>query len=229
MKTVQWELTRDEKEVAVRACRRILLTADQAIAARGQFRIVLAGGSTPERTYRLLSEVNTDWRRWQVYFGDERCLPVDDPQRNSVMASRAWLDRVDLPNANLHVIPAELGPYQAAQLYEPLVRQALPFDLALLGLGSDGHTASIFPDAPHPDDSLVQPVLHAPKAPSQRVTLSATALSQCREILILVTGQGKREALKAWQQGEVLPVSTLQPMGNLTVIYDRKADPGPLA
>ncbi|PLX73015.1 MAG: 6-phosphogluconolactonase [Desulfuromonas sp.] len=229
MKTVQWELTKDEKEVAVRACRRILLNADQAIAARGQFRIVLAGGSTPEHTYRLLNKVNTDWRRWQVYFGDERCLPVDDPQRNSGMAARVWLDRVAIPSANIHAIPAELGPHQAARQYEPLVRQALPFDLALLGLGSDGHTASIFPGAPHPGESLVQPVLHAPKAPSQRVTLSAAALSQCQEILVLVTGQEKRAALKAWQQGEALPISTLQPMGNLTVIYDRKADPGPLA
>jgi 6-phosphogluconolactonase len=228
MKTVQWELTRNEKEVAVRAFREVQRAAERAIAARGRFRIVLAGGSTPERTYRLLSEVNTDWRCWQVYFGDERCLPAGDPQRNSGMAARVWLDRVNLPKANIHAIPAELGPHQAAQLYEPLVRQALPFDLTLLGLGSDGHTASLFQDASPPDDSLVQPVLHAPKAPSQRVTLSAAALSQSREILVLVTGQEKRAALKAWQQGKKLPISTLQPLGDLTVIYDRKADPGPL-
>jgi 6-phosphogluconolactonase len=226
MQAVRWEPVIDEEEVAARACRKILLAADQAIAARGQFRIVLAGGRTPERTYRLLSEVDTDWRRWQIYFGDERCLPSGDPQRNSVMASRAWLHRVAMPAANIHVIPAELGPHRAAQRYEALVRQALPFDLVLLGLGSDGHTASIFPGAPPPGESLVQPVFHAPKAPSQRVTLNAVALSQCREILVLVSGGEKRAALSAWQRGEELPVSALQPLGELTVIYDREAAPG---
>ncbi|OEU61628.1 MAG: 6-phosphogluconolactonase [Desulfuromonadales bacterium C00003094] len=226
MQAIRWEMVSDEEEVAVWACRRILLAADQAIATRGQFRIVLAGGRTPERTYRLLSEVDTDWRCWQVYFGDERCLPVGNSQRNSDMAARVWLDRVDMPTANIHVIPAELGPYEAAQQYEALVRQALPFDLALLGLGNDGHTASIFPGAPHLGESLVQPVLHAPKAPSQRVTLSAAALNQCREILVLVSGQEKRAILKAWQQGEPLPISALQPLGELSVIYDREAAPG---
>lgn len=229
MKTVQWELARDEEEVAVRALRKILRAAEWAIAARGRFRIVLAGGRSPERTYRLLSAVNTDWHHWQIYFGDERCLPATDPQRNSDMAAKAWLNRVDMPTANIHNIPAQLGPHEAARQYEPLVRQALPFDLILLGLGSDGHTASLFPNASQLGESLVQPVLHAPKAPSQRVTLSAAALSQSREILVLVTGQEKRAALKAWQQGKTLPISTLQPLGDLTVIYDRKADPGPLA
>jgi 6-phosphogluconolactonase len=228
MQAVRWEPVIDEEEVAAWACRKILLAADQAIAARGQFRIVLAGGRTPERTYRLLSEVDTDWRRWQIYFGDERCLPTGDQQRNSVMASKAWLQRVAMPAANIHVIPAELGPQKAAQSYEPLVRQALPFDLVLLGLGSDGHTASLFPKGPAQAESLVQPVLHAPKAPQERVTLSAAALSQSREILVLVSGMEKRKTLGAWQRGERLPISTLQPMGDMTVIYDREADPGSL-
>ncbi len=229
MQAIRWEPVIEEEEVAARACRKILLAADQAIAARGQFRIVLAGGRTPERTYQLLSEVDTDWRRWQIYFGDERCLPAGNPQRNSVMASRAWLHRVTMPVTNIHVIPAELGPHRAAEFYETLVRQALPFDLVLLGLGSDGHTASIFRNAPPPGESLVQPVLHAPKAPSQRVTLNAAGLSQCREILVLVNGRAKRTALSTWQRGEPLPVSALQPLGNLTVIYDREAAPDPSA
>ncbi|MCD4689177.1 MAG: 6-phosphogluconolactonase [Desulfuromonadaceae bacterium] len=225
MQAIRWELVVDEEEVAVRACRVVLRAAKQAIAARGQFRIVLAGGRTPERTYRLLSEVDTDWSCWQVYFGDERCLPVGNAQRNSDMVARVWLNRVNMPTVNIHAIPAELGPYEAAQQYEALVRHALPFDLALLGLGSDGHTASIFQGAPHLGESLVQPVLHAPKAPSQRVTLSAAALSQCRKILVLVSGQEKRGILKTWQQGEPLPICTLQPIGDMIVIYDRQADP----
>lgn len=226
MKTIHWELAKDEDEVAARACRQVLLAANQAIAARGRFRIVLAGGRTPEQTYRLLSEIETNWHRWQIYFGDERCLPVDDPQRNSLMASRVWLNRVAILPANIHAIPAELGPLKAAQSYEPLVREALPFDLVLLGLGSDGHTASLFPDMPVQKKTLVQPVFHAPKAPSERVTLSAAALSQSQDILVLVSGEEKRQALAAWQRGESLPISTLQPLGDITSIYDREANPG---
>lgn len=228
MESVHWELARDEEEVAVLACRKILLAAERAIETRGRFRMVLAGGRTPERTYRLLSESSSAWHCWQIYFGDERCLPVDDPQRNSLMASRAWLNRIAILPANIHVIPAELGPQKAAQSYEPLVRQALPFDLALLGLGSDGHTASLFPNEPAREEPLVQPVVHAPKAPRERVTLSAAALSQSREILVLVSGMEKREALGAWQRGERLPISTLQPMGDMIVIYDQEAKPGSL-
>lgn len=229
MKSVHWELARDEEEVAVLACRQILLAAERAIVARGRFRIVLAGGRTPERTYCLLSESASAWHCWQIYFGDERCRPADDPQRNSLMASRAWLNRVAISPDNIHMIPAELGPQKAAQFYEPLVRQALPFDLVLLGLGSDGHTASLFPNRPDQEESLVQAVSHAPKAPLERVTLSAAALSQSQEILVLVSGMEKRKALGAWQRGERLPISTLQPMGDMTVIYDREADPGSLA
>lgn len=229
MQAIRWERVIDEEEVAVRACREILRAAEQAIAARGQFRIVLAGGRTPERTYRLLSEINTDWQPWQVYFGDERCLHATDPQRNSKMAARVWLDRIAIPAANIHVLAAEHGPHKAAQQYEPLVRQALPFDLVLLGLGSDGHTASLFPNTATQGESLVQAVLQAPKAPKERVTLSAAALSQSREILVLVSGREKREAFSAWQRGEPLPISTVQPMGGMTVIYDRKADPESLA
>lgn len=228
MKAVHWELVRNEEEVAARACRQILRAAEQAIAARGRFRIVLAGGHTPERTYRLLSESVSAWNCWQIYFGDERCRPADDPQRNSFMASRAWLNRVAILPTNIHMIPAELGPKRAAQSYEPLVRQALPFDLVLLGLGSDGHTASLFPKGPIQEGALVQPVLHAPKAPRERVTLSAAALSQSREILVLVSGLEKKEALGAWQKGDKLPISALQPMGDMTVIYDREANPGSL-
>lgn len=229
MKSVRWERMIGEEEVAVEACRKIQRAAEQAIAARGQFRIALAGGRTPERTYRLLSEVDADWQRWQIYFGDERCLPADDPQRNSVMANSSWLDRVIIPAANIHAIAAELGPHQAAEQYTALVRQALPFDLVLLGLGSDGHTASLFPESLPQEQSLVEPVLNAPKPPSQRVTLSIAALSQSREIIVLVSGREKRPALRAWQRGKPLPISLLNPLGDLTVIYDRKADPGLLA
>lgn len=226
MSSIRWQLAENEEELASKACRHILLAAERAIAMRGRFRLVLAGGRTPEHSYRLLSQADAAWSAWHIYFGDERCRPVDDPQRNSVMAGAAWLERTAIPAKQIHPIPAELGAQAAARAYEPLLRQALPFDLVLLGLGSDGHTASLFPGAAFHDQTLVQPVLHAPKPPAERVTLSAVALSQSRDILVLVSGRSKRAALRAWRKGAELPISALQPRGAMTVLYDREANPG---
>ena len=117
----------DADAVALEAAQRILQSAARAIAARGLFRIVLAGGRTPEAAYRLLVGADTDWSRWEIYFGDERCLPVDDAERNSRMAARALLDAVAIPAANVHPIPAEHGAEAAAKAYQPVIRAALPF------------------------------------------------------------------------------------------------------
>ncbi|MEZ4483339.1 MAG: 6-phosphogluconolactonase [Syntrophotaleaceae bacterium] len=226
MSRIRWQLAGDEEELAARACRHILRAADQAIAARSRFTLVLAGGDTPQRCYRLLSQAEAAWSAWNIYFGDERCRPADDLQRNSAMAGAAWLSQSAIPAPQIHAIPAELGAQAAARAYEPLVRQALPFDLVLLGLGSDGHTASLFPGAELDEQALVHPVIQAPKPPAERVTLSAAALSRSRDILVLVSGRSKRAVLKAWRDGAGLPISTLQPLGSLTVLYDREADPG---
>ena len=226
MSNIHWQLAENEEELGLIACRRILAASEKAIAARGRFSIVLAGGRTPERTYRLLSDAPAAWPQWHIYFGDERCRPADDPQRNSRMAGKTWLEKVAVPHGQIHIIPAELGALTAAQAYEPLVRQALPFDLVLLGLGSDGHTASLFPGAALKDAPLVQPVRQAPKPPAERVTLSIAALCRSRQILVLVSGRDKAAALAAWRRGERLPINALQPQGDLTVIYDRAADSG---
>ncbi len=226
MSGIRWQPAGGEEELAAKACRHILLAAERAIAARGRFCLVLAGGHTPEYSYRLLSQADAAWSAWHIYFGDERCCPADDPRRNSVMAGEAWLDRSAIPAKQVHPIPAELGAQAASRTYESLVRQALPFDLVLLGLGSDGHTASLFPGAELQDQALVQPVRHAPTPPTERVTLSAAALSQSRDILVLVSGRSKRAALRAWRSGTELPISALQPRNAMTVLYDREADPG---
>jgi len=219
----RWHLFEDAAAVSAEAARRILAAAGAAIARRGVFRILLAGGRTPLQTYRLLAETATDWAGWQIYFGDERCLPPGNEGRNSRAAALAWLDRVPILAENIHAIPAERGAEAAAAAYLPLVRAALPFDLAVLGMGEDGHTASLFPDQAPPPGKLVFPVHDAPKPPPDRVSLSAEALSNAREILVLVTGAGKRNAVAAWRSGAPLPVAAVGAKRSVDVLIDRDA------
>lgn len=201
-----WLRLADADAVAAYAARRICEAAAEAIAARGAFRLVLAGGGTPEAAYRLLTACVTDWRKWWVYYGDERCLPPDDDARNSRMVARAWLDAVPIPADNVYPIPAELGPARGAALYAGLIAARRPFDLVLLGLGEDGHTASLFPGRVEAEEALTVAVDDAPKPPAERVSLSAAALRDSRATLVLVTGARKRDAVSRWRAGEALPV-----------------------
>jgi len=219
----RWHVLDNPDAVAAQAAQRILQAASRAITDRGLFRIVLAGGRTPQAAYGLLVGADTDWSCWEFYFGDERCLPVDDAARNSLMAARALLDSVAVPAANIHPIPAERGAEAAASAYEPVVRAALPFDFVLLGMGEDGHTASLFPGQRHPADQLVHAVHNAPKPPSDRVSLSASALSEAREILILVTGTGKQAAIQGWRAGERLPIAEIVGSTSVDVLLDKAA------
>jgi len=212
-----------DEQVAETATRRLLAAAEHAIAERGRFQLVLAGGRTPLAVYRLLVEQPADWASWHLFFGDERCLPADDPERNSLAAREVWLDRVPIPPDNIHPIRAELGAEPAAAHYAELIRDRLPWDLVLLGLGEDGHTASLFPGHPIPDESLVIPVHDAPKPPPERVSLTPQALGSSRAILILVTGRGKREALARWRAGADLPIAKIVTSGYLEVLMDAEA------
>jgi 6-phosphogluconolactonase len=218
-----WTLLDDAEAVAKRSAETILEVAALAISDNDEFKLVLAGGRTPRLTYRLLAQADADWNRWKIYYGDERCLPVDDAERNSAAANDVWLGKVQIPEANLFTIPAELGPRAAAEAYSAIVRAAVPFDLVLLGIGEDGHTASLFPGQAEPEGTLVMPVYAAPKPPSERVSLTSAALSSARSVLIQVTGTGKQEALARWRKGEALPVSRVGALRKLEVVMDRAA------
>jgi 6-phosphogluconolactonase len=198
----------------------ILRAAHAAIAARGVFCIVLAGGSTPRKVYEALRNAPADWRRWHVYFGDERCLPPEHEERNSRMATLAWLAYVDIPIANIHAIPAELGAEDAAEAYARVVDDIALFDLVLLGLGEDGHTASLFPDhelGGAPDAPSTLAVQDAPKPPPQRVSLSARRLSEAREVMFLVTGRSKAQAVADWRAGSAIPAASITPEGGVDI------------
>src|SRR5579863_7571894 len=142
----RWHEVPDRQALYQAALKTILDAARQAVAERGQFHLVLAGGETPRAIYRMLRDSQAGWGAWHVYFGDERCLPAADPGRNSRMAGEAWLDHVVLPTGQVHPIPAEQGAEKAATAYSATLHGVGDFDLVLLGLGEDGHTASLFPD-----------------------------------------------------------------------------------
>lgn len=226
MTPVRWQVLPDAAAVAAEARRRVLALAEAAGRERGAFHIVLAGGGTPRMLYASLVDAAADWPRWHVWFGDERVLPADHPERNSVMARQAWLDHVPIPRDHIHPIPTEWGVDAAVRAYQQWLASVAEFDLVLLGLGEDGHTASLFPghdwgERPGAPDVLA---LHdAPKPPPERVSLSARRLSRARAVMFLVTGAGKRQAVARWRQGEPIPAGAIRPAGGVDVLLDAAA------
>lgn len=220
---VRWHRQADCPELQQSALTRILAGAAQAMAHRGQFRLVLAGGETPRAVYQALRTAEADWSAWHIYFGDERCLPPDDPARNSRMAGEAWLDHVAIPASQIHPIPTELGACQAAAAYAAILRDVDSFDLVLLGLGEDGHTASLFPGhSPLPGDEAAEvlAVFDAPKPPAQRVSLSAARLAWTRQLVFLIAGEGKRQAVADWLAGKDIPARRITPPAGVDILIE---------
>jgi 6-phosphogluconolactonase len=219
----RWHAVSDARALRQAALETILASAAQAIHERGRFHLVLAGGNTPRRIYHETCAAQTDWSAWHIYFGDERCLPRVDPARNSHMAAEVWLDCVPIPPIQVHSIPAELGAIQAARMYAETLQTVGDFDLVLLGLGEDGHTASLFPDhewgtAPGSPDTLA--VFDAPKPPPQRVSLSAARLSRARQVIFLVSGESKHTAVAEWRAGKDIPARAITPAAGVDVLVE---------
>ena len=189
---------------------RIEALAAQAIAARGVFHIALTGGETPRRCYDKLRYLDIDWPHVQIYFGDERCVPDEDAQRNDKMAHDTLLAHVPIPSENIHPIPAELGAQEAAARYAPVLERIARLDLTLLGMGEDGHIASLFPGNPATGSSTtVVPVFNSPKPPAERVSLGMSTLNESRQKIFLVAGAGKRTALEQIMRGVALPAARI--------------------
>jgi 6-phosphogluconolactonase len=216
----RWHYRPDSNALEKTVAAEILRAATQALRKRGAFHVVLAGGTTPRRIYEALRASRQQWASWHVWFGDERCLPPDDAGRNSRMAMDAWLALVSIPPAQIHPIAAELGAEAAAADYARQLEVVDQFDLVLLGLGEDGHTASLFPghDWGVADDApAVLAVADAPKPPPQRVSLSARRLAAAREVIFVVSGAGKQPALDAWQAGAAIPAAAIAPAGGVDI------------
>lgn len=219
-------------EAAQTACERLGSAIGDAREARGVAHIALAGGETPRRTYELLAQRVEDWAGVEIWFGDERAVGPDDPESNFRMAQETLLTGDAGPT--VHRIEGERGAEEAASAYASLLQDRLPseggapvLDLALQGLGPDGHTASLFPGNPAvAADGVCAPVHDAPKPPPDRITLTVPVLRASRSIVFLATGEGKAEAVRGLL-GDPTPGVPASLLGSerTEVIVDRAAAP----
>jgi 6-phosphogluconolactonase len=213
----RWYAFDHQQDLNTAAVSHILASAEKAISTRGQFLLVLAGGNTPKNIYTQLRSVQADWGKWHIYYNDDRCLPTDHPERNSLMAREAWLKHVPIPSGQIHDIPTELGPVEGAKAYAQTLAGVGDFDLVLLGLGEDGHTASLFPGKASDDSVDAFAVFDAPKPPPERVTISAARLSKTHGVLFLVTGAGKQEPVDNWREGQAIPATLITPENGVDI------------
>jgi len=219
----RWHEYPDKAALQDAAVSAILDSAALSIHERGHFNLVLAGGETPREIYQRLRAAPTDWSLWHIYFGDERCMPPTEAELNSRMAGEAWLDHVPIPPTQIHIIPSEPRAYKAAQEYAQTLRGVDLFDLTLLGLGKDDHTASLFPGnewgiAPDSPDTLA--VFNSPIRPPQRISLSAARLNRSRQIIFLVSGESKHKAVARWRAGENIPARAIMGENGVDVLVE---------
>jgi 6-phosphogluconolactonase len=190
------------------------------VREKGRCTVALSGGSTPRATYELLAAPSVsgeiDWHRVEFFFGDERMVPPDDAGSNYRMARQALFDRISMPSANVHRIPGELGEAEAARRYTAELGSS-PLDLVFLGMGDDGHVASLFPGS-RALEVLTTAVVpsQAPVPPHSRVTVTMPVINAASRVLLLVTGSGKAERLKTVfaerRSGKpVLPAARVRP------------------
>lgn len=236
------EILPDAEAVAARAADLFAQAAQEAAVARGRFAVALSGGASPQPLYRMLARQQftqkVPWRRVHLYWGDERCVPPDDPESNYGMAERLFIRHVPVPADNVHRVRGEEGAGRAAEAYEADLRalaarerprSELPvFDLVLLGLGRDGHVASLFPHSPALEE--VERLAVATEAPdgSPRVTVTFPVIGAARHVWFVVTGAEKAgmvaEALEGLRVPKAVPAQAVVPVkGSLTWFLDEAA------
>ena len=227
------------EEVARAGAEQFVTLANDAVADHDGFTVALAGGNTPRRMYQLLAEdrfaSRVDWKTVHVFFGDERCVPHNHPESNYRMVYESLISQVAIPASNVHQIAIEADPFLSAKRYESELRALFPdleapgFDLVLLGLGDDGHTASLFPETSALNAQEEWVVANwVEKLKAYRITLTAPAINGAANVTFLVVGAGKApavaEVLSGPAQPERFPAQLIKPeAGTLTWLLDSQA------
>jgi len=230
----------DTETLSQEAARYIVRVAQESITAHKRFTIALSGGSTPKKLYGLLAEEpyrsQIDWAQVDIFWSDERCVPADDAESNFLMAQQVLLSKIPVPANQIHRMPADQTDRDAAsyaytlEMQQTIGSENVPsFDLIQLGMGPEGHTASLFPHQPslHEQQRLVMPVT-VPKPPPPRLTFTPRLLNAAAHVLFLVTGAEKQDAVKAVLEGDYqpdkYPAQIVQPTkGEVTWMLDQTA------
>ena len=224
----------DAASLIIAATEQFITAARSAIAKRGVFYVALAGGSTPKGLYQMLAAMpyssKIDWSRVHLFFGDERCVLPSHNDSNYKMVSEAMIDMLPIPETNVHRMPTELSDAsEVAKRYAETmtkVMKAEPFDLVLLGLGPDGHIASLFPDTPALEvtDSLTTE-LYVEKFASWRVTMTYPVINAARQVIVFIAGEAKSAIVSDVMTGviEGLPIQRLVPQGEYYWYMDAAA------
>jgi 6-phosphogluconolactonase len=217
------------------AAGRVTSCVRSTLATQDTFALALAGGSTPRGLYERLAEADLPWDRIHLYWGDERVVPHDHPKSNVRLVRETLLDGADVPAANLHPMPTDGAPDDAAAAYADTLQRAFAdrphtFDLALLGMGEDGHTASLFPEHdPSPTDPAWVRAVSAPPRHNiaERLTCTLPVLNDARQAFVLVSGASKRATVQAAlrDRDPSLPVVRLRPRDRLLWLLDDAAAP----
>ena len=240
---VSVQVAQEAAEVSRAAAELFAATASAAVSARGVARIAISGGSTPKAMFGLLASEfreRVPWAQVQLFWVDERCVAPDDPESNFGMTKAAMLDLVPLPEANIHRMEGELDPEEAASRYESEIRNAFKlegaetptFDLILLGLGPDGHTASLFPHTAGLDEmARICIANHVPQKDTWRLTLTWPVIVAAREVAFLMEGAEKAAMVRTVWTGaydpETYPAQLIRPAsGKLTLLLDAAAAAG---
>jgi 6-phosphogluconolactonase len=227
--TPEIHISPNPQALAEEAARRFAVLAREAIGARGRCVVAISGGSTPRTLLRLLAlppyRDTLDWGRIHAAWGDERCVPPDDEKSNYRAARESLLDLISIPPENVHRIEGELAPGEAAARYTDVIATALPLDVIILGMGDDGHTASLFPGEPEPPAGALVAATKSPVAPHDRVTLTLDAIRATRSVILQVTGAGKAARLaQAYRELEAgTPTLPVTKIGPATWIVDEAA------
>lgn len=240
---IRYYVDENIEALSLNAAERITAAIEKAIMSRGTARIAISGGNTPKRTFELLADTSQsfrkriDWFRLLLFWVDERCVPPDDPDSNYRMTREAMLSKVPLPEQNIVRIEGELKPEEAAARYESALRNRfrlegaeLPgFDLILLGMGADGHTASLFPHSEALDSMMHLAVAnHVEAKEAWRVTLTWPVINRGSKVIFLIAGDDKakplHDVLFGTYQPDTLPSQLIWPeSGELTMLLDRAA------
>jgi 6-phosphogluconolactonase len=236
MTNTEIKVVPDAKALTEEAARRIVAAAEEKLADNNHFfSLALSGGSTPKALYELLASEpyrsQLNWSKIEIYFGDERCVPPDHPDSNYLMAYNAMLSKLPLPEPNIHRMRGEISPQAAAIEYGQLLQEKFKDggpDLVLLGMGDDGHTASLFPGTSALDETHHRCVAnYVDKMKTWRITMTYPFLNKASEVMMLISGVGKASRLEEVLEGprdpKRLPIQGIQPAGKLTWLLDAPA------